>query len=61
MHTWLDLVREVRGNDSKIYLIGNKKDLKESRVVSTEQIAEYANREGLKFYEMSALDGENVA
>lgn len=53
-------MKEVRGNDSKIYIIGNKRDLKESRAVSTERIAEYANREGLKFYEVSALDGEGV-
>lgn len=60
LNSWLDLVKEVRGNDSKIYIIGNKRDMKDTRVISTERLAEYANREGLKFYEVSALDGENV-
>ena len=60
LNSWLDLVKEVRGNDSKIYIIGNKREMKEARAVSTERLAEYANREGLKFYEVSALDGENI-
>jgi GTPase SAR1 family protein len=35
LHTWLDLVKEVRGEDSKLYIIGNKRDLKEARVITT--------------------------
>lgn len=55
------MVKEVRGNEAKMYLIANKRDLKEARKVELEQIVEFANREGLKFYEVSAKDGDGVA
>ena len=41
-------------------LIGNKSDLKESRVVSTEEGQELADKYGILFYETSAKDGTNI-
>eukprot|EP00483_Globobulimina_turgida_P004285 UN04294 len=42
-------------------LFGNKSDLETSRQVSTEQVAAYANKEKcMKFYETSALSGQNL-
>lgn len=61
LNSWIDMVKEVRGNEAKMYLIANKRDLKEARKVELEQIVEFANREGLKFYEVSAKDGDGVA
>jgi len=43
-----------------IILIGNKIDLTEDRVISTEEGEQYSQQKGLKFYETSAKTGENV-
>ena len=55
-------------NDCKIYspktvlkvLIGNKCDLKDNRVISTEEGQELAEKNGILFYETSAKEGTNI-
>ncbi|GAB4848747.1 Ras- protein Rab11D [Ancistrocladus abbreviatus] len=57
---WLE---ELRGHADKnivIMLIGNKTDLEDQRVVSTEDATEFAQKEGLFFLETSALESTNV-
>lgn len=41
-------------------LVGNKTDLNERRVVSTDEGKELADKLGISFYETSAKTGENV-
>jgi small GTP-binding protein len=43
-----------------IILIGNKIDLNEDRVISTEEGEQYSQQKGIKLYETSAKTGENV-
>ena len=43
-----------------IYLIGNKSDLEDKRQVTTEEGKQFANENNLKFYETSALNGNNI-
>ena len=54
-------VRNERGNDVVICLVGNKTDVgNDKRQVSTEEGEEKANKDGLLFMECSAKAGYNV-
>lgn len=44
----------------KIILVGNKIDLMNERVISTEEGERYAHEKGVMFYETSAKTGENI-
>lgn len=58
---WVEDVRNERGNDVVICLVGNKTDLgNDKRQVSTEEGEEKANKDGLLFMECSAKAGYNV-
>ncbi|KAF3482200.1 uncharacterized protein GIQ15_04959 [Arthroderma uncinatum] len=57
---WVDDVRDERGNDVIIALVGNKTDLNDKREVTTEQGEEEAKKNGLMFIETSAKLGHNV-
>jgi small GTP-binding protein len=48
---WIDLVKNY---SSKIYLIGNKSDLINDRIVNKEEIILFANKYNLKYHELSA-------
>ncbi|KAE8697375.1 Ras-related protein RABA4a [Hibiscus syriacus] len=57
---WLE---ELRGHADKnivIILIGNKSDLENQRAVLTDDAKEFAQKEGLFFFETSALESTNV-
>ncbi len=41
-------------------LVGNKTDLKEKRVVTTEEGKTFAEENGMQFFESSALTGDNI-
>ena len=47
-------------NEIPLILVANKVDLKESRVVTTEEGKKYAKKNGFIYVESSALTGENV-
>lgn len=47
--------------DMVLMLIGNKTDLAKMREISTENAAEYAEKEEMALIETSALDSSNVA
>lgn len=57
---WLEELRAHADKNIVIILIGNKTDLEEERVVSTEDAKEFAQKEGLFFLETSALEATNV-
>ena len=57
---WIEDVRNERGADVVIMLVGNKTDLAERRAVSTEEAAERATALDVLFIETSAKAGYNV-
>jgi Ras-related protein Rab-6A len=57
---WIEDVRNERGNDVLIVLVGNKTDLSERRQVSAEEGEDKAKKEGIMFIESSAKAGFNI-
>lgn len=59
---WIDVVQVARGEGSGVlmFLVGNKKDLTETRAVSTEDGEALANKMGMTFCEVSAKTGAAV-
>merc|ERR1712194_963682 len=61
--TWLPELRQHAEPESRglsVTLVGNKTDLHHLRQVDKSEVEEYAEREGHKYVETSALDGLNV-
>lgn len=57
---WIDNVREVRGEEALILIVGNKKDLEDERAVQANVAADEFKKLGLTFMEVSAKTGVNV-
>ena len=57
---WIESVREHKGNDYPITLIGNKLDLKEEREVEAVEGKKLAEKYGFSFFETSSKEGTNV-
>merc|ERR1719197_1838912 len=57
---WIEDVRNERGNDVIIVLVGNKTDLSDRRQVSIEEGEDKANKEGIMFIESSAKMSHNI-
>jgi small GTP-binding protein len=57
---WIADVRDAAQTNVIVVLIGNKSDLRDVRKVSDEEIQQFATREKVKYFEVSALTGENV-
>ncbi|MED6120991.1 Ras- protein raba3, variant 2 [Stylosanthes scabra] len=57
---WIEELRSHADSSIVIMLIGNKCDLVDLRMVSTEDAIEFAQEQGLFFSETSALNGNNV-
>ena len=57
---WIESIRELKGNDFPIILIGNKSDLEEEREVETEKGKKLAEEYGFSFFETSSKEGTNV-
>lgn len=57
---WVEELRAHADNSIAIMLIGNKADLVDLRTVPTEDALEFAENQGLFFFETSALSGDNV-
>lgn len=53
-------MREVRGEEALILIIGNKKDLEDDRAVQFGTATEEFKKLGLTFMEVSAKSGANV-
>jgi len=57
---WVDDVRNERGQDVIIVLVGNKTDLSDKRQVTTEELEKRAKELGVLSIEASAKAGHNV-
>ena len=57
---WIKSIRDLKGNDFPIILIGNKCDLKDERVVDKEDGEELAKKNGFLFFETSCKENINV-
>ncbi|KAJ8599447.1 hypothetical protein CTAYLR_008034 [Chrysophaeum taylorii] len=57
---WIDDIRQERGDDVVIMLVGNKTDLADRRQVAAEEAEAKANDENILFIETSAKAGANV-
>eukprot|EP00494_Astrolonche_serrata_P026522 UN26784 len=55
---WIEEVRQERGEDVVIMLVGNKTDLESSRQVQTADGEKFSKDLGIKFIETSAKDGD---
>ena len=57
---WLNLVQSLCDSDAAAILLGNKSDLEEHRVVSTDDAEAYCSSHNLIYFETSATTGQNV-
>eukprot|EP00826_Nyctotherus_ovalis_P011144 TRINITY_DN12909_c0_g3_i4.p1 TRINITY_DN12909_c0_g3~~TRINITY_DN12909_c0_g3_i4.p1 ORF type:complete len:139 (+),score=34.75 TRINITY_DN12909_c0_g3_i4:245-661(+) len=57
---WVKDVRNLRGDEVKIMLVGNKTDLEDRRAVGMGEGKSLANELGLGFIETSSKTGSNV-
>lgn len=57
---WIEDVRNERGNDVIIVLVGNKTDVSDRRQVSVEEGEDKSNKENIMFIETSAKAGFNI-
>jgi small GTP-binding protein len=58
---WLQDIRDVARSDVVALLIGNKSDLADQRVVTTEEASEFAKGHSMQYFETSAKTGANIA
>ena len=60
IQSWIDDCKSAAPETVLMVLVGNKSDLTEERKVSEEEGREFAEKNGLLFFETSAKTGENV-
>ncbi len=60
LNKWIDNVRQVRGEDALIMIIGNKSDLDAERSVESSLATSRINELGLTYMQVSAKTGNNV-
>lgn len=57
---WVNELRQARGDDIVLLLVGNKCDLQSERIVSEDEALDYAKSANLTYFETSAKSGANV-
>ena len=55
---WLDFCKNVVDKNKVLFLLGNKTD--EEKKISYEQIREFADKNNMRYYHTSALNGDNI-
>ncbi len=58
--SWIEDCKSNSHKKIQIILVGNKRDLENQRIIEENMGKELAKENGIKFYETSALTGENV-
>lgn len=58
---WLRDVKDVAKEDVVLILLGNKSDLESKRQVTREEANDFAQRNNMKYFEVSAKTGDNVS
>ena len=53
-------IKEEKGNDFPMILIGNKKDLEQDREIKKEEGEELASKNGIEYFEISNKEGINI-
>ena len=61
LDTWLIEIEKNSPKDVYKVLVGNKCDMENNRRVTVNQGKEYAEQNGMKFFETSAKDSKNVS
>ena len=57
---WVQSIKEAKGENFPVILIGNKCDLKEEREIDKEEGENEAKKHGFLFFETSNKDGTNI-
>ena len=57
---WITKADEAGSSSRPTILVGNKSDLEEKRIISTEEGRAFANQKGMHFFETSCQTGVNV-
>lgn len=60
LDTWIDSLKENAEPDTILFLVGNKIDMENERVISTEVGSEKARSIGAEFYEVSAKTSDGI-
>ncbi|OHT14389.1 Ras family protein [Tritrichomonas foetus] len=60
LDSWMNDIQNLCPQNSLVYLIGNKIDLSEERVISQNEAENFAKRHSLEFFETSAFTSTNV-
>ena len=60
INEWLNDIKDLKGNDFPIVLIGNKCDLEGIRVINRDEGENLARENGMEFYETSCQNGTNI-
>lgn len=59
--SWVRELRQMRGTDIALIIVGNKTDLEEQRAVMHQEAMQYARTVGAQYVETSAKENEGVA
>ena len=57
---WIQSIKEERGNNFPMILLGNKTDLQNKRVINKEEGEYFAKNNNIEFFETSCKDGINI-
>ena len=57
---WIQSIKDLKGDDFPLILLGNKIDLEEERNISKEEGQKFADKIGIQFFETSNKNGINI-
>jgi len=57
---WVTQIKNYSWDNAQVILVGNKCDMEEERVISTERGKQLADQLGVRFFETSAKENINV-
>ena len=57
---WVEIFKENSEEDAKVFIVGNKNDLVDSREVNANKCYKWCTDRNYSYYEVSAKTGENV-